>query len=103
MQHDVFANPAPRTRAAFPFVAVLQADLSAESRSRMVAPMAPRGAMMGAVGRLMPIVQHDGHEFLLAMELMTSVPVSALRNPLGSIAARRDDITRAVDWLFIGI
>jgi len=103
MQHDVFANPAPRTRAAFPFIAVLQADLSAEGRSRMVAPMAPRGAMPGAVGRLLPIVRQDLHEYLLAMELMTSVPISALRNPLGSIAAHREDITRAVDWLFTGI
>jgi toxin CcdB len=103
MQHDVFANPAPRTRAAFPLVAVLQADLSAEGRSQMIAPMAPRGAMPRAVGRLMPIVRHDGHEFLLAMELMTSVPIGALRDPLGSIAAHRDDITRAVDWLFTGV
>jgi toxin CcdB len=103
MQHDVFANPAPRTRAAFPFIAVVQADLSAEGRSRMVAPMAPRAAMPGAAGRLLPIVRHDGHAFLLAVELMVSLPVTALRDPLGSIAAHRDDITRAVDWLFTGI
>lgn len=32
MQHDVFANPAPRTRRAFPFIAVLQADLAGEGR-----------------------------------------------------------------------
>jgi hypothetical protein len=49
MQHDVFANPAPRTRAAFPFIAVLQADLSAECRSRMTAPMAPRAAASPSV------------------------------------------------------
>jgi toxin CcdB len=103
MQHDVFANPAPRTRAAFPFIAVLQADLSAEGRSRMIAPMAPRAAMPGAVGRLLPIVRHDGRAHLLAVELMTSLPISALRNPLGSIAAHRDDITRAIGWLFTGV
>jgi len=103
MQHDVFANPAPRTRAAFPFIAILQADLSAEGRSRMVAPMAPREAVPGAIGRLLPIVRHDGRAFLLAVELMTSLPVAALRNPVGSIATHRDDITRAIDWLFTGI
>jgi hypothetical protein len=62
--------------------------------------MDPRGAMPLAAGHLMPIVRHDGHEFLLAMELMTSVPISVLRDPPGSIAAHRDDIARAVDWLF---
>ena len=100
MQHDVFANPAPGTRAAFPFAVVLQADLSTEGRSRVIAPTASRGAMPRAVGCLTPIVRHDGHEFLLAMELMTSVPISALRDPLDSIAAHGDDITHAVDWLF---
>jgi len=83
MQHDVFANPAPRTRVAFPFIAVLQADLSAEGRSCLIAPMAPRAAVPGAMGRLLPIVRHDGQEYLLAVELMTSLPVSALRDPLG--------------------
>jgi toxin CcdB len=103
MQHDVFANPAPRTHAAFPFIAVLQADLSAEGRSRVIAPMAPRAALPGAAGRLLPIVQHNGREFLLATELMTSLPISALGNPLGSIAVHRDAIAQAVDWLFTGI
>jgi len=103
MQHDVFANPAPRTRAAFPFIAIVQADLSAEGRSRMIAPMAPRAAVPGAAGRLLPVVRHDGGAYLLAVELMTSLPISVLRSPLGSIAAHRDDITRAIDWLFTGV
>lgn len=103
MQHDLFANPAARTRRAFPFIAVLQADLTDEGRGRVVAPLAPRQAMPNAVGRLLPIVRYDGAEFLLALELMTSVPVSALRNKLGSIAQHRDEIARALDWLFTGV
>jgi hypothetical protein len=51
----------------------------------------------------LPIVQHNGREFLLATELMTSLPISALGTPLGSIAVHRDDITRAIDWLFTGV
>ena len=35
MQHDVFANPAPRTRTSYPFLVVLQADLSAEKVGRI--------------------------------------------------------------------
>jgi hypothetical protein len=59
--------------------------------------------MPDAVGRLLPIVQHDGSEFLLALELMTTVPIRVLRQNLGSIAQYRDDITRALDWLFTGV
>jgi len=59
--------------------------------------------MPGAVGRLLPIVHHDGGEFLLALELMTSLPRGALRQKVGSIRAHRDAITRALDWLFTGV
>jgi toxin CcdB len=103
MQHDLFANPAGRTRHAFPFIAVLQADIADDGRGRIVAPLVPRRAMPDAVGRLLPIVRHDGVEFLLALELMTSVPLGVLRQRLGSIAHCRDDIARALDWLFTGV
>ena len=103
MQHDVHDNPAPRTRRAFPFIAVLQADLANEGRSRIIAPMIPREAIAGAAGKLLPVVRHADEEFHLALELMTSLPVSALRNPVGSIADHRHDITRALDWLFTGV
>jgi hypothetical protein len=35
MQHDVFVNPNRQTREAFPFIAVLQADV-ADSKERIV-------------------------------------------------------------------
>ena len=102
MQHDVVANPAPRGRAAFPFLAVLQADIT-ESANRMVAPLVPRSAMPGASGRLMPVVRHDGQDYLLALELMVSVPNRQLSVALGSVERFRADITRALDWLFTGV
>lgn len=103
MQHDVYVNPAPRTRRAFPFVAVLQADIADEGRGRMVALMIPRGALANAPGRLLPVVRLGDREFHLALEAMTSVPVSALRDAVGSIAQHRDAIARALDWLFTGV
>jgi len=103
MQHDIHDNPAPRTRRAFPFIAVLQAALADEGRGRIVAPMAPRPEFPGAVGRLLPVVQHGGREYYLALESMTSIPMRALRHPVGSIASFRYEIIRALDWLFTGV
>ena len=103
IQHSVFVNPASRTRASFPFVAVLQADLADEGRGRIVAPMAPRSSIRAAAGRLLPVVKHDGQDYLLALEAMVLVPMHALRKPVGSIAEHRDQITQALDWLFTGI
>jgi hypothetical protein len=48
-------------------------------------------------------VRHDEREYLLAMELMMSLPIIALRDPLDPIAAQRDDIARAIDWAFTGV
>lgn len=103
MQHEVFVNPGPRTRARFPFVAVLQADIADEGRGRVVAPMLPREGLVGASGRLMPLVRYADQEFYLAIELMGSLPSRVLRKPLGSIEAHRQDIVRAIDWLFTGV
>lgn len=103
MQHEVYDNPAPRPRRAFPFIAVLQADIAEEGRGRIVAPMAPRAAFPAAVGRLLPVVRHGGEDFYLALESMTSLPIRVLRNPVSSIARHRDAITRALDWLFTGV
>jgi hypothetical protein len=37
------------------------------------------------------------------MRLLGLVPARFLRHPIGSIAQHRDDLTRALDWLFFGI
>jgi toxin CcdB len=102
MQHDVFVNPGARTRAAFPFVAELQANV-AEGRERIVAPMAPVTGYFGAAGRQTPAVRHDGEAYYLVIPLMSSLPRSRLSKPVGSVRQYRDDIVRAIDWLFTGI
>jgi hypothetical protein len=65
--------------------------------------MAPPAALPGAVGRLLPVVRHGGNDFYLTLEAMTSLPSGVLRNPIGSIASHRYEITRALDWLFTGV
>jgi len=102
MQHEVFVNPSLRFRAMFPFIAELQADV-AQGRDRMVAPMAPFASYSAAPGRLTPIVQHGGAAFYLVLPLMGLLPRPRLTNPVGSIRGQRDDIVRAIDWLFTGI
>jgi hypothetical protein len=102
MQHDVFVNPSQRFRSAFPFVAELQADI-ADGRDRMVAPMARMDAVPATPARLSPIVRHDGQAFYLVMPLMGLLPRNTLTRPVGDIRLFRDDITRAIDWLFTGV
>lgn len=101
MQHDLFANPSLRLRPSYPFIAVLQADV-VESNSTFVVPLIPASARMPR-SRMLPFVEHDGAVFAVAFELLSNVPQRSLRDPVGSIAQYRDDLTRALDWLFFGI
>jgi toxin CcdB len=102
-QLEVFANPLVRARRAFPYVVVLQSDISVQGRERIVAFLAPRSQVAPLPGRLTPIVQFAGKEFIVLMPWMTNVPASELRKPVADLAPFRDRIVDAIDWLFLGI
>jgi hypothetical protein len=103
MQLDVFPNPLGRARRAFPYVVVLQADIATLGRERIIAFLVSKAQIGPVGGRLMPVVQIGGREFVLLMPSMTNVPVTELRGPVGNLGAFRDRIVDAIDWTFLGI
>lgn len=104
MQFDVFPNPEPRTRGAFPYLAVLQADVAETGDARMTAPLIPLSGMRRAVaGRVTPTVSIGDADFILAIPQMTAIRTRSLRDRVGSIARHRDAVTAALDYLFQGI
>lgn len=102
MQHDLFVHPNRRLRSIYPLIAQLQSDVS-EGRECIVAPLTPFSLMPAPESRLRPTIRHDGTDYAVVMRLMGAIPTTHLRRPVGSIAAWRDDISRALDWLFFGI
>ncbi|HEY4045057.1 MAG TPA: CcdB family protein [Rhodopila sp.] len=100
MQHELFVHPNKRARAIYPLLVVLQADI-AEGNERVVAPLTY--ASVEPSSRMRPQVSHGGEKFIVVMRLLGLVPARFLRHPIGSIAQHRDDLTRALDWLFFGI
>ena len=103
-QHEVFVNPDQRNRSSYPYVAVLQSDLT-EGDRRIVAPLARRMGPFATVrSRGAPAVCCAGIDLVVVLAMLGTVPVARLSSdPVGSIAAFRDDITRGLDWLFFGI
>lgn len=102
-QHDVFSNPDARNRGAFPLVALLQADMVGGER-RIVAPLARRiGSYATLRSKAVPMVSLEGTDLMLVLPLIGTVSASRLRNVVGSVAASRPDITRALDWLLFGV
>jgi toxin CcdB len=101
MQHDLFANPNRRNRLGFPLIVELQANV-VDGAFRIVAPLTPITRDTPS-NRLVPIIEHDGQKFAVLFNLVTNLSSRLLRHPVGSIAQYRDDLSRALDWLFFGI
>lgn len=102
MQLEVFPNPLVRARRAYPYVVVLQADVAALGRERIVAFLAPHAQVGNVAGRLMPVVTIDKRSFVVLMPSITNVPVTALRDPVGNLQGFRDSIVDAIDATFGG-
>jgi toxin CcdB len=101
MQHELFANPNPRTRREFPLVVVLQADVT-EGDGRLTAPLVPASTQVRSGNRALPRITHDGQDYLTMLPLLSPLDRRKLRHPLGSLRHHRDDFVRALDWLFVG-
>jgi hypothetical protein len=101
MQHDLFANPNRRARSLYPLIVALQAK-AVDGPNAMIAPLTPV-TQRTPVSRLLPVVEHEGGQYAVVFTLMTNLSTRLLRHPVGSIAQYRDELIRAIDWLFCGI
>jgi hypothetical protein len=77
MQHDLYPNPNPRSRRAYPLIIVLQADM-AEGDTRLIAPLAPMvGPLASGASRGLPRVDHENKPYVVTLPLISSLPESA--------------------------
>lgn len=102
-QLDVFVNPIPQARRAYPYVAVLQSDVADTGPERIVAPLVPKARLGGSVGRLTPHVRISEIDHVLLVPSMAAVAAGDLRELRGQLAAHREAIVAALDYLFLGV
>lgn len=100
---DVYRNPSGGA-ADTPYVLDVQADLLEDLKTRVVIPLRRRGRFpdLRPPSDLVPAVEVEGIECLLETPKLAAVPVRVLGSPIASLAGRRNDITRAIDFLFQG-
>ena len=103
MQFDVHPNPIRTTRAAYPYLVVLQADVAHAFREQLVAPLAPRTALQQAKGRLTPIATFDSQSYVVMVPRLTSIPARDLGRPVGTLSPTRGELLAAIDYLFFGV
>jgi toxin CcdB len=102
-QFDVYVNPIPQARRAYPYVAVLQSDLAETGRDRIVAPLAPKARLTGTAGRLTPHVRVSDVDHVLLVPNLAAINAKDLRELRGHLLAHREVIVAALDYLFLGV
>lgn len=100
-QFDVHRNP---RAGVFPLLLDIQSDLLGRLATRVVVPMAT-AKQLGAkpISHLNPTARVRGVEYILVFQELAAIPVTALDEPVASLAARRAELVAAIDLLFTGI
>jgi toxin CcdB len=102
-QFDVFLNPFPSARRAYPFVIAMQADFTINDAEQLVAPVASFDYQHAASQRVMPVVALQGNDHVVVVPRLTVVRSRDLVEKICSIATARTELLGAIDYLFFGI
>jgi toxin CcdB len=79
-------------------------DLMTALTSTIVAPLYPLERSPPPMKRLNPVFEIGGARYVMATQLLGSIPRRELGAPVGSLPAERGyDVTNALDMLFTGI
>jgi len=99
MRFDV--HKPPRASAAS-YVVEVQSDFVSELPTRMVIPLISVEKYRSPMKDFHPVFDLAGQSYVLLTHELGSVQKKFLQRPVDSLAAHRDEITRALDLLFTG-
>lgn len=89
---------------AAPLVLDVQSDILSDLKSRVVVPLAPASeAGKEELPRLKPRIGVEGKDYILMTTDIAALPVGRLGEHVANVEAEfRDEITKALDFLFFG-
>lgn len=94
---DVFRN-----RGGQGFLLDVQSDLLEGLNTRVVVPLMPRESAPVPAQRLNPVFEIDRTAVVMVTQFMAAIPAAELNEVVCSLEAARDDVTVALDFLFVG-
>jgi len=94
---DVFKN-----EDAAGYLLDVQSDLLSDLNTRVVVPLLSQSFAPFPAQRLNPVFRIEGQELVMATQYMAAVPAGELRSGVGSLAEKQDEISTALDMLFLG-
>ncbi len=84
------------------YVLDVQAELLSHLATHVVVPLLPEAAAPRPISELNPVLEVAGRRHVLVTQALASVPVRELGRAVATLAARRDEVTRALDTLLVG-
>ncbi len=103
-QFDVYRNRDPGSRAEYPLLVDLQADLLSDLATRVVAPLTTAGAgKPKLLGTLTPELTVEGKRYAVLIPQLAGIATKELGARIGSLSTHRDELVAALDLLITGI
>lgn len=103
-QFTVHRNQHAPTKARFPLLLDVQADLLENLATRVVIPLAPQSLSMGQkMDRLTPLVQVHGKRYLVVTPQLSAIAKKELGPAVADLTGDRIDLSNALDLLLTGI
>ncbi len=94
---DVYKNP-----NGAGYLLDVQADLLHNLNTRVVVPLMPQDNAPMPAKRLNPIFNFSGRDYVMTTQFLATVPEAILGTPVDHVSQRSEDITNALDMVFIG-
>lgn len=94
---DIFEN-----KGGAGYLLDVQSDLLSGLNTRVVVPLLPKSSAPFPGQRLNPVFNIEGQEVVMATQYMAAVPEGELRSCVSSLAEQQDEISVALDMLFLG-
>jgi len=91
-----------KSRGELGYLLDVQSDLLSGLNTRVVVPLLPKSSAPTPAQRLNPVFSIEGQELVMATQYMAAVPEAELRSRVGSLAEKQDEISAALDMLFLG-
>jgi toxin CcdB len=102
-QFDVFVNPISLARRVYPFVVAMQSEFTINGTEQLVAPVALNPFGESGLRRITPVVVLEGSDHAVLVPRLTVVRSRDLTEKVASIAAARNELLSAIDYLFFGV
>lgn len=102
-QFDVYRNPVAASAKDMPFLLDVQSDLLADLATRVFVPLVRPDVMPGKPAAILnPILAVEGTPYLLLTQELAGVPLKRFKRPVVNLAAERETVLRALDFVISG-